>query len=667
MKRLIFISFIVLVYWANCSSGLQAQKRRIDTLWQKKSFWEKHTDFDSADTTYINFLAELTYEHEYHHIDSIEFYANRILNLSQQLNYQKGMASAYLFIARTEYRKGRYKEALSTYEKAKTLAINTNSNSILANIYNELGNYYDTTNNRLEAYNAYRQGLMITEKYGLTETEIFLNLNLAILFFQTGHLDTQLEYYTKALEGSKKVNNESLKASVEYNMGQLFLKRNELAKAKEYFNNAFITFRKIDNPTWLAFTHFGMADVANKEKNYATALEHSNEGLSMLNDSLNHFEKAQGYLSLAQTHFNLEDNYDAETYANKANSIADEFDFNSIKIELFKILYQINKKKNLPKKALSYLEKLKHLSDSLMVEESTAQLQMLEAQNKFEMEQEQKQLINDKKLRARNKLIYATSILFLALTIIAFLILRNIRIQKKSNQELKEINLAKNKVFSILGHDLKSPINTLKELLSLYGEKGFTDEDISKIAPRLKKNVDHSAFTLNNLLTWANNQMDGLTTVPTAVPIKDHAVQVVGLYMENIENKKINVECLTNPELKVWVDADHLDLILRNIILNAIKFTDNNGLIQFNGKVEGEHIVFSIRDTGTGMTKKQISSILNGKTVDPKSGTNKEKGTGIGIQITKELIHLNNGKIEIESTLNVGTTVKIILPRATTT
>ena len=638
--------------------------QKLDSLLRKKLRFEKSQQFETKDTSYIKLLIDIAFEEENQYPDSIGYYGTRILELSESLQFKEGIAAGNLFLGRDNVKNGRYPLAKSQLNKSIEFAFLSGAHKIEMNAHNQLGIISCINANYPEAYTYFQKGILFSRKYNLYEQEQILTLNLAYTFELIGDLDNAEEHYKSVLSALENSENKHLKASAETNISKLLIEKNQLNHASVLANKAFDSFKKLKNNRWLAITHFNLGEIARKQNKPKESIKHFQSGLSLVEDTDNIREKMQGLGFLAQAYFEIDDLKGSEENILASLDLARKTNEYQGIMFATDLLHKIYAKKGEAEKALTYLVEAKTISDSIYSSENASKLTMLEAQNNFGLQQERLKLENDKKLNRRTQLVYifiATILFLLALT---FLISNNVRYQKKLSKNLENLNESKDKIFSIIAHDLKSPINTLKELLELYDVEDISEDDIVKSAPRLKANVDHSSFMLNNLLAWANNQMDGIKVKPTAIAIKDKATQVVGLYSGHIEKKDLKVICLTNSKMKVFVDGDHLDLILRNLILNAIKFTPNHGQISFNGTEVGNRIIFEINDNGIGMNANLISSILEGASFKPLPGTENEKGTGIGIQLTKELVLLNKGKMEIDSIPNVGTTVRLNFPKA---
>ena len=289
---------------------------------------------------------------------------------------------------------------------------------------------------------------------------------------------------------------------------------------------------------------------------------------------------------------------------------------------------------------------------------------MLETQTQFDQEKKLTEFENEKKLAKQKTITYVSIILLIALLIIVLLIRKNALNQKKANLSLKELNDTKDKLFSIIGHDLKAPISTLQELLALYTSEEISEEDVAKLAPQLKQNVDHSSFTLNNLLYWAKAQMNGLTPEAKPILIKEKVCAVYSAYDRKIKSKKIEVLCNIADDQVLLIDPIHFEIILRNITSNAIKYTNHGGIIAFNcKKVDSKSIEISICDNGIGMSKTMVHDLMKKQIVKSSVGTTNEKGTGLGLQIVHELIKINEGSLKIQSKPKAGTCIFLVLPK----
>ncbi|QMW02375.1 sensor histidine kinase [Spirosoma foliorum] len=230
---------------------------------------------------------------------------------------------------------------------------------------------------------------------------------------------------------------------------------------------------------------------------------------------------------------------------------------------------------------------------------------------------------------------------------------QNKQLQQK-NHELSESNLVKDKLFAILGHDLRSPIVSLKVQL-MNVQKGYTTtEQYAEANTRLQLTVDNVFSTLDNLLNWTQLQRGGIYVTPTQFDLQEVAQSVLLLYNFEVPNKQLTVTTLYEPA-PIIADEYQLTIVARNLIQNAIKFTPKGGHIQVSTRQLNGRSQLIIQDTGVGMPK---SIGMPTRPIGTSSyGTAGEKGTGLGLEISREFVRLNNGQLLIDSVLGMGTTV----------
>jgi signal transduction histidine kinase len=237
----------------------------------------------------------------------------------------------------------------------------------------------------------------------------------------------------------------------------------------------------------------------------------------------------------------------------------------------------------------------------------------------------------------------------------------NERLDEQS-EKLKKLNHTKDKLFAIIGHDLRSPINSLKGLLHLVKDQNISPEEFLRFSTKLKDSVEHVHFTLNNLLEWANTQLQGLTTHPQISSLFPLAQENLELFQELAENKEIQIRNKITEELQVYADVNQVKLIFRNLLSNALKFTPPKGQIEVNAIKKGHFIKISMADNGMGMKPETLNSLFKHHTTESIIGTQGEKGTGLGLMLCQEFVEKNGGTIWAESELEKGSIFYFTLP-----
>ena len=247
----------------------------------------------------------------------------------------------------------------------------------------------------------------------------------------------------------------------------------------------------------------------------------------------------------------------------------------------------------------------------------------------------------------------------------------------KSEKELKDSNIHKDKIISVLAHDLRSPFNGLLGYTDLLANDidHLEKEEIKKSATNINNVANNLYKLLNNLLDWSLVQAGKIKYSPSDENLLQCVNDVIFLLKVNAEQKSISLKTNIKDNINIWADKDMLDIIFRNLLSNAIKFTPTGGEIsiysnELNDKREkdsekkGNNFVeIGIKDNGVGMDEDILSSILNPDTQFTTKGTNNETGTGLGLSLCKELIEMQGGEIKIVSEAGKGTSVIFTLPQ----
>ncbi|TAH18754.1 MAG: hypothetical protein EAZ08_10480 [Cytophagales bacterium] len=239
---------------------------------------------------------------------------------------------------------------------------------------------------------------------------------------------------------------------------------------------------------------------------------------------------------------------------------------------------------------------------------------------------------------------------------------QNKAITAQSN-ELSELNQLKDKLFSIISHDLRSPLGAMKGVLTILAMGGLSDEEIQMISKDIKKRLDGLDYTLNNLLVWSKSQMSGSISFKEKIEIQSLINGKINLFIANAEAKNIKLINLVPEHTFVCADLNHLRLVFRNLLSNAIKFTPENGKIEVVSTDNEEFVQIGVRDSGIGMTEEQLQKLFNRNTHFTTRGTKDEKGTGLGLLLCKEFIEKDGGRIWVESRPNQGSTFFVELPK----
>jgi len=229
--------------------------------------------------------------------------------------------------------------------------------------------------------------------------------------------------------------------------------------------------------------------------------------------------------------------------------------------------------------------------------------------------------------------------------------------------ELQEINNTKNKLFSIVAHDLRAPLASVENYLSLLNKIDLEPEEKKAIEQNLLASTKQTSEMLQNILHWSKDQMQGITASLTELSLDETLAHTISLQQNLAKEKNIQLNYKITNNIKVIADSDMLQLIIRNLLNNAIKFTSPGGDINLNATADTNTCTIAIEDNGIGISEEerlQVFSLKNKGTY----GTQQEKGVGLGLMLAKTYTELQNGKIWFESNSIGGTTFFVNIPLA---
>jgi len=232
-----------------------------------------------------------------------------------------------------------------------------------------------------------------------------------------------------------------------------------------------------------------------------------------------------------------------------------------------------------------------------------------------------------------------------------------------SEIELKETNVSKDKFFSIVAHDLKSPFLGLIGFSDILVEEfsSLPSEKVFDFLRKINRSIRDLYKLIEQLLEWSRLQIGKMQFAPAKLDVYESILYVLGLLAPTASNKNLQLENLSKPNLFVMADEHMLHSVLENIITNAIKFSFPENRILVNAEKQGDFVTISIKDFGMGISQEDINKLFQ---LEPytRQGTAKEKGTGLGLMICKDMIEMHNGEIWLESELNKGTTFFFTVP-----
>ncbi len=674
------ITRCVLVYAITflCLSHVNGQDHKSDALLKEINGLTAQKDFSKKDTVYLNRLNRLAGLQRFYTSDSLLLLSKQAIAYSMTAGYVEGEIEGLLNLGDYHSDKGDIKNAIINYEKALKLAETVENDGLILRAQNLLAGEYAYSGDYANALKSYLEGIQRAENVQDHRMLSIINENIASLYVSQKDYEQALEYYKKVKKLNEEIGDEISYAESASNMASLYAEMGELDYAMFNVNSSITIFEKHRVMAWLAYAYEVKGKTYLKQNKYKWAMFWYNQS-EMLHENL---EDKRGEIDLlngiAKAYHGLKKDSISQEYALKAFQLADEIRVNKGKQESAKTLYMISKNKADHQSALAYHEIYQQLSDTLSHIENQKSLTLLKTNLQHDKQKRVLILENEKQLAKQRNYVNAAVAILLLFIAVTFLVKRNEKMQKKLNEELKakteglveqerelkEINETKDKLFSIVAHDLRGPIGAFQGLLNLFKQGEIGKDEFMDFIPKLGNDIDHISFTLNNLLSWGQNQMNGLVTKPQIISLDNLVAENINLLSETATSKSIKLVSSLSRKTLAWSDGNQIDIVIRNLISNAIKFTPTNGMVTVSSREKNDQWEISVRDTGIGMDKHTLDNIFCDKSNHTTYGTNNEKGTGLGLSLCKEMVEKNNGTIWADSIVNRGTTFYFTVPKA---
>ncbi len=240
----------------------------------------------------------------------------------------------------------------------------------------------------------------------------------------------------------------------------------------------------------------------------------------------------------------------------------------------------------------------------------------------------------------------------------------NIDELERKNQKLEKLNKLKDKLFSVISHDVRNPLVALRQLIHLLEEDGISEEDLRNFIPSINQQLYHVTNSLETTLNWVINQMQNNRLHPVYFDVSKLIADNLLLLLPEAKRKQINLTAMSSDSIPVFADKEMINLVIRNLIANAIKFTPQEGEIKVSCQANVKFAIVKIKDTGVGVSEVVRQKILD-KEIFTTLGTNKEKGTGLGLLFCQEFISLNGGFFGIYSEAGKGSEFIFSIPLQT--
>lgn len=624
-------------------------------------------------------------------------YAERALMISLKIDYKYGIALSYNQMGIIYVQRGESSKALEYFAQASLVEEET-GDIVQIDLYNRKGVAYAVQGDLNRALNAFFKSVQIEEQMenvlGLTGSYN----NIGVLFYQMKNYDKAVEYYRQALGLFREIDDISGIATVLNNIGVTYEEIGAYDSAKVYFENAIEVAEPIDFMRLLGWSYDGLSKVHQAFGQLDQGEEFAVKAIEVRSKLGRNINLAQSYNTIGNN-FLLQKNYsDALSNFELSSTLCEEIGSALHHKDALLGISKCYEALEQYEKAHSNHVRYKAIDDSLRNKENIQKMTRLEAEFQFQKErdsisflQEREALAFQLKIDQKNgeqRILYISlSLILLLLLVTLYLFYVSLRANKKLNllndeinhqnieiknqrDSLKKLNGAKTRFFSIISHDLRSPIANLigyselikNQMTQLTSGKG--NEELEVMYGHMQGASKRILNLLDGLLKWALKEEGMIPYQPEKLKLKELVKTSFSTHSLYAISKDIKLEEALKDETQVWADKNSLLTIIRNLIGNALKFTGKGGTVKVysTDHEDVNWVNIHIQDTGIGISKENITKLFKLEENVIVEGTSGELGTGLGLNMVSDFIKLNGAQIKVESTEGEGSTFIISIP-----
>lgn len=558
--------------------------------------------------------------------------AEKALVMAKKINYRHGIGISFNLIGVSYWAQSSL--PVSQFYLSLALPYLIGDNKALSDCYRNMArNYVDMKDYKLGLH-YFKASLKRAGKDTSLRAVAFTELTS--LFNATDDFQNGIDHIEVAFKYSRKANRPDLIAILYERLGQLYVNKGSLDSAGRMLDTCFNLTVKLKNKRLLSILMIDRSRLFILRNDLAKATSSAN----------------LGYL------------------------LADTLGSPDLKLRALKVLTNIYKKQGDLAKALTMQDKGIAIYDSVKRFNNTKTLKLIKDYadlntklNRIE-QADQNYNANRALIKSKNKtitLLIGSLATAVTLLLIIFVYYRqknqlNAKLQTQhkvltdqkqvievQRTDLEEVNKLKDKLLAIIGHDLRTPIANLSSITDLFAQDYISAEEVKKLMQDLTPIIKGAELTLSNLMDFATSQIKGQTVTASNTNMFLIAAEIMATFEHQLHQKNLKFINQIKPGASVWADTNHVKVIVRNLVSNAIKFTSSNGEIKVKAEAEGDRINICVEDSGVGMSPNEVEQLFKTNLHFSQSGTQGEKGTGLGLLLCKELIELNKGKLWVDS------------------
>lgn len=576
-------------------------------------------------------------------------------------------------------------KAISVGKEALNLAENINYSKGILMSHSFIGVSYRNLSDYSNSLSHYFIALQLADSIKDYEQKAYALINIGNLNFQQGKELQGVGYLNEALSLADSIYDDRIRAYCYINLGRIKYKQNEMTDALNYFDLALDIRKELDDK-WgvantlieIAYTYLSLDEFNSTIEKYDEALELAlsldgsdnmvgeiNTGLGLVYKEMGDIPSSMKYLTKS-LEINKKIN-DKKEIIKVLGALSDNY----LNLQDYKNAYEFLRMHDSYEDSIVNVEsnrKIANLEINYATREKVKDNELLRKQNEFQ----------EKQLNQQSTILNLFLII-MALTVVLLIVIysrysakqkmnrllyeKNIEIEKQ-REELYNLNVTKDKFFSIIAHDLRNPfmnLMTASEFLITDYNK-INNADKIMLIKSIKDSANSSYKLLENLLTWAKSQRGQIKYEPMKFDLKELVEENILLFENAAKIKELNMELDIFEPIEVYADRKMINTVIRNLMSNAIKFTSKEGSVKVSASRSYGNVKVRVKDNGMGIEDKVVTQLFNIDSNSSNVGTEGEMGSGLGLLICKEFISMNKGTISAMSEIGKGSEFKFTLP-----
>jgi len=573
---------------------------------------------------------------------------------------------------------GKYREALSSGKEAETAAQHNGFKKELAVALGSIANVYLNLSDFHKALAYSIKAADVSEAIGYKQGTASALVSTARIQRNLMEYQKALDTYEKAMAISQELGDKRNIAWILNNTATVHWNLKHYQKALDIYFHTLELMKELNSRMGLALVYNNIACVYSDMGKYKQALPYDLKSLEIYEKAGNNAYTAYSLRNIGRDYGNLGQPARGLRYLDKSLELAEKMGIKDLMKTVYEEYTRIYETMGNYKRSLYYFKKYKKTGDEILNQDKSKRITHLEVIHNVEKKQKENQLLREKNhiqglQLDRQKILRNFLIIVVVLVAVLSLVTFNrYRLKKKtaaffksSQQKLKKMNDAKDKLFTIIAHDLGNPLNSL--LLNaghLHRNLSRLDEkDIEESVQNIYRQTQGLTTLLENLLQWSMVQTGKLEQCPETLDLYTLVNETLHLAQYTAAKKNIQLVSNVMEETTAWADRHMIKTVIRNLVSNAVKYTHPGGEVVISSKENGRWVEIKVCDNGIGMEEEKKDRLFADEIQKSTRGTGNEKGTGLGLVLCKEFVQSNGGEIRVQSWLHQGSHFIFTIPR----